>query len=116
MREGTTDQEAHSEATVDPQPCVQTTSLLPTPTLCSLFFFSSLEDAIKNALKNYLPRLESTSDARVEFYNKFKCAADEHDSDLLNKYGGDLDITLIFVGLPPPFVHFGRYVKLTFGE
>lgn len=65
----------------------------------TLFFTPSLEDAVQNALKNYFPPLES-SNARVEFYNKFKREADDYDNDFLKKYGGDLDITLIFVGPP----------------
>ena len=65
-----------------------------------MLFTASLEDALQNALKNYLPRLESTSDPRTEFYNKFKREADEYDNDFLGKYRGDLDTTLIFVGLP----------------
>ena len=64
---------------------------------------ASLEDAINNALKNYFPRLEPTNNVRVEFYDKFQRVADEYDLDFLNKYGTDLDTTLIFVGL---FFHY----------
>ena len=66
---------------------------------------------MQNALKNYFPPLES-GNARVEFYNKFKREADDYDNDFLKKYGGDLDITLIFVGLLPFIpIHFGRDAK-----
>ncbi|KAF9782722.1 hypothetical protein BJ322DRAFT_166918 [Thelephora terrestris] len=78
MVEGTVNQKAHAEATIDPK---------------------SLEDAMHNALRNYFPSLEPSSDARAEFYNKFKREADEYDNDFLKKHGGDLDITLIFAGL-----------------
>ena len=62
------------------------------------FLVASLEDAINSALKNYFPRLEPTSNVRVEFYNKFQHEADEYDRDFLQQYTGDLDTTLIFVG------------------
>ena len=68
---------------------------------------------MQNALKNYFPPLESTSDARGTFYTKFTREADEHDTDFLKKYGDDLDITLIFVR---PLIHFDRRVKLSSGE
>lgn len=55
---------------------------------------------MNNALKNFFPRLESTSNTRVEFYNKFQHEADEYDRDFLDKYNADLDTTLIFVGFP----------------
>ena len=77
---------------------------------------SSLEVAIQNALKNYLPRLESTSNAHAEFYDKFKHEVEDYDKEFLDKYGGDLDTTLIFVGLPWFIVHLGCDVKLTFRE
>ena len=80
-----------------------------------MFFTASLEDAVQNALKNYLPRLESAgSGARAEFYNKFKREADEYDNDFLEKYRGDLDTTLIFVGLS--LTHSNRGVWLTLME
>ncbi|KAF9785280.1 hypothetical protein BJ322DRAFT_1108733 [Thelephora terrestris] len=75
MAEGTSNQ---ANATIDPK---------------------SLEDAVHNALRSYFPSLEASSDARAEFFNKFKREADEHDNDFLKKHGGDLDITLIFAGL-----------------
>ena len=64
---------------------------------------ASLEDAINNALKNYFPRLEPTSDVRVEFYNKFQRVADKYDRDLLNKYEAELRTTLTSVGLFFPY-------------
>ena len=72
-------------------------------TLCT----ASLEYAIQNALKNFLPRLESTTNPRAEFYSRFKREADEYDNDFLRKYRGDLETTLIFVSLSPFFTHFG---------
>jgi hypothetical protein len=65
--------------------------------LLTAFLVASFEDAVNDALKNYFPRLESTSNARIEFYNKFQHEADEYDRDFLRKYSGDLDTTLIFV-------------------
>ena len=70
--------------------------LLLTPTFIDLLI-ASLEDA----LKNYFTPLESTSDARAEFYNKFKREAEDYDKEFSDKYGGDLDTTLVFVSLPP---------------
>ena len=79
-------------------------------------FIASLEHAVQNVLKNYLSPLESTSDARGTFYNKFKREADGYDTDFLKKYGDDLDITLIFVRALHFLIRFGHYVGLTFGE
>ena len=94
----------------------------PTPHSCfrlrpfADFFIASLELAVQSALKNYFPPLESTSDARGTFYNKFTHEADGHDKDFLKKYGDDLDITLIFVRPPDFLIQFGRCVKLSSGE
>ena len=61
---------------------------------------SSLEGAIFKALETHFSRhLETSNSPRVEFYNKFQRAADDHDRDFVNKCGGDLGTTLIFVGL-----------------
>ena len=64
------------------------------------FSLPSLERAVGSALKNYFTPLRPTSDARVDFYNKFKREAEDYDKEFLDKYDGDLDTTLIFVGLP----------------
>ena len=71
---------------------------------------------MQNALKFYLAPLESTgSGVRAQFYNKFKREADEYDNDFLEKYRGDLDTTLIFVGPPLFFLtHSSRDVPPTF--
>jgi len=39
----------------------------------------------------------TASNARVEFYDKFQRAADDHDSDFIKKYDEDMNTTLIFV-------------------
>ena len=62
---------------------------------------ASLEDAIQNALKNYLPRLESTGDARVEFYSRHKRETGEYDKRFVERYNADADTTLITVCLSP---------------
>jgi hypothetical protein len=41
----------------------------------------------------------TANNARIEFYEKFKRAADEHDGDFNKKYGEDLNNTLIFVSI-----------------
>ena len=83
--------------------------------MLTAFVTASLEDALRNALKNHLPHLESTSGARAQFYNKFKREADEYDNDFLEKYRGDLETTLIFVGLPlSSLTRLGRCAQLTF--
>ena len=71
--------------------------LFASNSLLTVFIVASFEDAISNALKNYFPRLEPTSNVRVEFYNKFQSEADGHDRDFLGKHNGALDNTLIFV-------------------
>ena len=75
-----------------------------TPSLASNPFadgpVSSLEGAIIRALETHFSRNGGTvNSARVDFYNKFQRAADDHDRDFVKQYGGDLDTTLIFVGL-----------------
>ena len=52
--------------------------------------------------------VETTSNPRTEFYTKFKHEADEHDNDFTKKYGGDLDITLIFVRIS--LIYFSPHV------
>lgn len=74
--------------------------------LLTAFFLVSLEDAVNNALKNYFPRLEPTSNVRVQFYNKFQGEADDHDKEFLVKYNGALDTTLIFVRLFSSLIYF----------
>ena len=55
---------------------------------------------MQSALKDFFHPLESTSNARDKFYNKFKREAEDYDKEFSDKYGGDLDTTLIFVCLP----------------
>ena len=67
-------------------------------------FVSSLEEAVFKALSSLLQnRLGTTGGARHEFYDKFQREADERDRDFIKKYGSDLDTTLIFVSVFPPF-------------
>jgi hypothetical protein len=69
------------------------------------FFVSSLEDAMLKALPSLFPNILGTSsNARVEFYDKFQREADEYDRDFMKKYDEDLNTTLIFVSvfLPSP--------------
>ena len=74
-------------------------SFASNPSLTALLV-SSLEDAVLNALETHFSRNRgSVNSARHDFYNKFQHAADDHDRDFVNKCGGDLDNTLIFVGL-----------------
>lgn len=50
------------------------------------------------ALPSLFPNLHGTSsNVRVEFYDKFQREADDHDRDSMKKYDGDLNTTLIFV-------------------
>ena len=46
----------------------------------------------------------STQDGNeARFYDSYRKVAEEYDKDFLNKYGGDLDTTLIFVGSTSSF-------------
>ena len=55
------------------------------------------------AMSSLFPNLlGTTGGARHEFYDKFQREADEHDRDFMNKYGSDLDTTLIFVSVFSP--------------
>jgi len=50
------------------------------------------------SLSSFFPSLHGSSNsARVEFYDKFKHEAEDHDKDFIKKYDDDLNITLIFV-------------------
>ena len=61
---------------------------------------SSLEDAMLKALPRLFPNLlGTTSNPRVEFYEKFHRAADERDRGFVKTYDEDLNTTLIFVSL-----------------
>ena len=52
------------------------------------------------ALPSLFPNLLGTSsNARVEFYDKFQREADEYDRDFMKKYDEDLNTTLIFVSI-----------------
>ena len=60
----------------------------------------SLEDAPPGALPSRPPNRSGTAtSARVEFYDKFRRAADEYDRDFVKKCDEDLNITLVFVGV-----------------
>ena len=49
-----------------------------------------------------LPSLLGTaSDPAAEFYHKFQRIAEDRDRDFVRKYDEDLNITLIFVSIPP---------------
>ena len=50
------------------------------------------------ALPNLFPNLlGTTSNPRVEFYDKFQRTVEDHDNDFIKKYDEDLNTTLIFV-------------------
>ena len=68
--------------------------------LLTAFRFSSLEDAMLEALPSLLPNLLGTSSSvRVEFHDEIQREADEYDRDLMKKCDEDLNTTLIFVSL-----------------
>ena len=77
--------------------------------LLTELFVPSLEDAILKVLQTLTRPVETTNNARVDFYNKFKRAADEYDDNFVRKYGGDLDTTLIFVSFLPGLSFSFRY-------
>ena len=52
------------------------------------------------ALPSLFPNhVGTSSNARVEFYDKFQREADEYDHDFIKKYDEDLNTTLIFVSI-----------------
>ena len=63
--------------------------------------FLSLEKALHDALKSILEK-GGGSDPRTRFYNKFKEEVDEHDDDLQEEHGEDLNTVLIFVSFSTP--------------
>lgn len=55
---------------------------------------------MRKALPSLFPNLlETTSNARAEFYDKFQREAEAHDRDFIKKYDEDLNTTLIFVSV-----------------
>jgi len=58
-----------------------------------------LEKALRDALRSVLEK-DGGSDPRTRFYNKFKEEVDEHDDDLQEEHGEDLNTVLIFVSFP----------------
>ena len=57
---------------------------------------------MRKALPSLFPNLLGTpSSARVEFYDKFRRAADDYDHDFIKKYDEDMNTTLIFVSAFP---------------
>ena len=58
---------------------------------------TSLEEALRDALKSVLGGAGSGVNPRVEFYNKFQREMEGHDRDFERKYDEDLNTTLIFV-------------------
>ena len=68
--------------------------------LVTVFFISSLRDALLKALESLFPTLNrATGGARQEFYDKFQHEANERDRNFTEKYDSDLDTTLIFVSV-----------------
>ncbi|KAF9782745.1 hypothetical protein BJ322DRAFT_168803 [Thelephora terrestris] len=53
---------------------------------------------LEKAIKELKPAPVNT-DPTTDFWTVYKKVADEHDNDLLNKYAGDLDTSLLFAGL-----------------
>ena len=47
----------------------------------------------------HVTNIGTTNSARIEFYDKFKRVADEHDRDFIKKYDEDMNTTLIFVSI-----------------
>ena len=54
--------------------------------------------------------LGASDNPRVQFYDRFQQEADDYDSDFLKKYGGDLDTTLIFVGIFSIYVSYSVHL------
>ena len=55
------------------------------------------------------------TDPTTNFWTIYKKVADEYDNDLVNKYVGDLDTSLIFVSLSSaliPFIHLSHVLFL----
>ncbi|KAF9782757.1 hypothetical protein BJ322DRAFT_1009072, partial [Thelephora terrestris] len=76
---------------------------------CSVSVSQPLEGFVSIESALYRSRLEKSiaewnphklkTDPTTNFWTVYKKVADEHDNDLLNKYAGDLDTSLLFAGL-----------------
>ena len=87
-----------TEAAVNSKECAESTYLSPFLTCSNFLAIFSLEDAVLRALPTlFANRLGTTKNPRVEFYDNFQRASDDHDRGFIKKYDEDLNITLIFV-------------------
>ena len=59
---------------------------------------------LEKALTNYKP-LVTKANPTTNFWTVYKKVADEHDNDMISKYVGGLDTSLIFVSMPMSLVH-----------
>jgi hypothetical protein len=63
---------------------------------------------LEKAITNWKPGRIKT-DQTTNFWTVYKNVADEHDSDMVSKYVGDLDTSLLFVS---PFTFLARLIRL----
>ncbi|KAF9782843.1 hypothetical protein BJ322DRAFT_177731 [Thelephora terrestris] len=64
--------------------------------------FRELEETLVTRLENVIKELKTTPndiDPATNFWTVYNQVADEHDGDMLGKYSGDLDTSLLFAGL-----------------
>ena len=74
---------------------------------------------LEKAITNWKPGKIKT-DPTTNFWTVYKKVADEHDNDLVSKYVGDLDTSLLFVSAftsPARLVHLAFfYVRLVYSR
>ena len=58
-------------------------------------FYPRFENAIAS-----LKPTKTKTDPTTHFWTAYKKVADEHDNDIVSKYVGDLDTSLLFVSRP----------------
>jgi len=72
--------------------------------LARLVLFPTFRRSLEKAFSNLkLARVET--DPTTNFWNAYKQVADEYDNDLVSKYVGDLDTSLLFVSAFTSLIH-----------
>ena len=75
------------------------------PCLSNYFYSPLTPDSIQEALRMYFQPIKN-DDAELDLYTMYKRETTEYDTEYMQKYNEDLNITLIFVRFCFPFYHY----------
>ena len=71
---------------------------MPNNALIGKFLSHLTKMSLTTSRRQKQDALSIRDDNEARFYDSYHKVAEEYDKDFLNKYGGDLDTSLIFVG------------------